>query len=229
MSHKLTRLEHPWPAVIMHWAHLLAFFALIATGLQIHAHTNWFGALGAIRQVHFIGMYVFVLTTIVRIYWAFFGSGTAALGGLQRHRDWRHFGLTMADIRALPSWVAYYLFLRRARPHVTKYNPLQKLTYVVLFPLGILVMALTGFSMFAPTAGAMLWYTNLLGGLNTVRLVHYLAMWVLIMFFMIHLYLVVVEDPAEARIMLLHSVPEGMRVPGDYESGSGPPMRTEKA
>ena len=35
MSHKLTRLEHPIPAVLMHWAHLLSFFVLIATGLHI--------------------------------------------------------------------------------------------------------------------------------------------------------------------------------------------------
>ena len=29
MSHKLTRLEHPIPAVLMHWAHLLSFFVLL--------------------------------------------------------------------------------------------------------------------------------------------------------------------------------------------------------
>jgi Ni/Fe-hydrogenase 1 B-type cytochrome subunit len=230
MSHKLTRLEHPLPAVVMHWAHLLSFFVLIATGLQIHAHTNTLGPLGTVRQVHFVVMYVFILTTVVRIYWAFFGGGSAALGGLQRHRDWKFFGLTWADIKSLPQWIAYYLFIRKTRPHCVKYNPLQKLTYVLLFPLGILVMALTGFSLFAPTAEAMVWYTNLLGGLNNVRLVHYLVMWVLIVFFMIHLYLVVVEDPAEAQIMLLHSVPEDLRVSGDYETaGSGSSVQGEKA
>jgi multiple sugar transport system permease protein/sn-glycerol 3-phosphate transport system permease protein len=31
MSHKFTRLEHPLPAVLLHWAHLLSFFVLIAT------------------------------------------------------------------------------------------------------------------------------------------------------------------------------------------------------
>ena len=78
MSHKFTRLEHPWPAVLMHWAHLLAFFVLIGTGLQIHAHSAWFGPIGTVSQVHFVAMYVFILTTIVRIYWAFFGAGSAA-------------------------------------------------------------------------------------------------------------------------------------------------------
>ena len=68
MSHKLTRLEHPWPAVLMHWAHLLSFFVLIATGLAIHAHSDVIGTTGAVRQVHFIAMYVFILTTVARIY-----------------------------------------------------------------------------------------------------------------------------------------------------------------
>jgi Ni/Fe-hydrogenase b-type cytochrome subunit len=220
MSHKLTRLEHPWPAVIMHWAHLLSFFVLIATGLAIHAHSDVLGSMQFVRQVHFIVMYVFILTTIVRIYWAFFGAGSAAIGGLRRHRDWKFFGLSWADIKSTPKWIAYYLFLRKTRPHVVKYNPLQKLTYVLLFPLGILVMALSGFAMFEPTAGAMGWFAALLGGLNGVRLLHYLTMWVLIVFFMIHLYLVIVEDPAEAAIMLTHSVPSSMRVPGDYAENS---------
>ena len=229
MSHKFTRLEHPWPAVLMHWAHLLSFFVLIATGLQIHAHENWFGVLGAIRQVHFVAMYVFVLTTVARIYWAFFGAGSAALGGLERHSDWRFFALSWADVKQTPAWIAYYTFLRKEKPHVVKYGSLQKLTYMLLFPLGILVMALSGFAMFTPTAGALLWYTNMVGGLNTVRLVHYLCMWVLIMFFMIHFYLVIVEEPAQAQSMLLHSVPEGMRAPGDYDTKTGSSVQGEKA
>ena len=223
MSHAFTRLEHPWPAVVMHWAHLLSFFVLIGTGLQIHSHAGWFGAIGTVTQVHFVVMYVFVLTTVVRIYWAFFGAGSAALGGLTRERDWKFFGLNGADVKSTPSWIAYYLFLRKTKPRVVKYGSLQKLTYAILFPLGILVMALTGFSMFTPTADAMLWFTNIFGGLNGVRLFHYFGMWVLIVFFMIHFYLVVVEEPAQAAIMLFHTVPTADRVAGDYpDAGAAP-------
>jgi Ni/Fe-hydrogenase b-type cytochrome subunit len=222
MSHKLTRLEHPWPAVIMHWAHLLSFFVLIATGLAIHAHVNVFGRIQTEQQVHFIVMYIFILTTVVRIYWAFFGAGSATLGGLVRHQDWRFFGLTWSDIKAMPQWIAYYLFLRKTRPHVIKYNPLQKLTYVLLFPLGILVMALSGFAMFEPTAQSMTWFANVFGGLDGVRLMHYETMWILIVFFMIHVYLVIVEDPGEAPIMLLHMVPPSLRVKGDYPDADKP-------
>jgi Ni/Fe-hydrogenase b-type cytochrome subunit len=169
-----------------------------------------------VSQVHFVAMYVFVLTTVARIYWAFFGAGSAALGGLTRHRDWRFFGLNKADIATTPQWIAYYLFLRKTKPHAVKYGSLQKLTYAVLFPLAILVMALSGFAMFEPTSGAMLWFANIFGGLNGVRLMHYMTMWILIVFFMIHLYLVIVEEPGQAAIMLFRTVPRGRRVSGDY-------------
>jgi Ni/Fe-hydrogenase 1 B-type cytochrome subunit len=216
MSHKLTRLEHPWPAVALHWAHLLSFFVLIATGLAIHAGSNAIGSMGFVRQTHFVAMFVFVLTTVTRIYWAFFGEGSAPTGGLVRHPDWRFFGLTGADWKSIPAWLGYYLFLRKAHPPVVKYNPLQKLTYVALFPLGILTMALTGFAMFEPTASSMLWFTSILGGLNGVRLIHFLGMWAMISIFMVHLYLVIAEDPAQASTMLLRNVPESLRTPGDY-------------
>jgi Ni/Fe-hydrogenase 1 B-type cytochrome subunit len=228
MSHKFSRLEHPWPAVVMHWAHLLSFFVLIATGLQIHAHTNWFGALGTIRQVHFIAMYIFILTTVVRIYWAFFGAGSAALGGLTRQRDAHFFAINGEDVKSTGEWIKYYVFIRKTKPQVEKYGSLQKLTYAILFPLGILVMALTGFALFAPTAGAMLWFTNIFGGLNGVRLIHYFGMWILIVFFLIHFYLVIVEEPAQASMMLLHSVPSSYRVAGDYPPESMP-AQGEKA
>jgi Ni/Fe-hydrogenase 1 B-type cytochrome subunit len=221
MSQKLTRLEHPWPAVTMHWVHLLSFFTLIATGLAIHAHSDIIGSIQFVTQTHFIVMSVFILTAIVRIYWAFFGAGSAPAAGLVRQRDWRFFGLGAADWKALPSWLAYYLFLRKTHPPVDKYNPLQKLTYLVVFPLGILIMALSGFSMFQPSADTMMWFTNIMGGLNGVRLLHYLTMWVLIMFTMLHVYLVVVEDPAQASTMLLRTVPPSKRVPGDYTETSG--------
>jgi Ni/Fe-hydrogenase 1 B-type cytochrome subunit len=205
----------------MHWLHLLSFFVLIVTGLVIHAHSDALGPIGANRQVHFIAMFIFVLTTITRIYWAFFGAGSARSGGLVRERDWRFFGLGGADLRAFPSWIAYYLFLRKTKPPVVKYNPLQKLTYVLLFPLGILVMALSGFAMWSPTAPAMAWFSTAFGGLNGVRLMHYWTMWILIAFFMIHLYLVIAEEPVQASTMLARTVPEDRRVPGDYPRHAG--------
>jgi Ni/Fe-hydrogenase 1 B-type cytochrome subunit len=215
VADRATRAEHPLPAVLIHWVHLLSFFVLIGTGAVIHNHP--LGApIDTVRQVHFIAMYVFILTTVVRIYWAFMGAGSAPAGSLRRIPDYKHFAMHKEDWRTLGTWISYYLFLRKKHPPIEKYNPLQKLSYGYLFPLGTLVMALTGFALFAPTAGAMSWLTALLGDLNTVRLWHYLAMWVMVVLFMVHLYLVFAEDIKEAPVMLWRSVPRDKRVPGDY-------------
>jgi Ni,Fe-hydrogenase I cytochrome b subunit len=94
---------------------LLSFFVLIATGLAIHAGSNAIGTIGFVRQTHFVAMFVFVLTTVTRIYWAFFGAGSAPTGGLVRHPDWRR--LTGVDWKFIPA-LGYYLFLRKAHPPV---------------------------------------------------------------------------------------------------------------
>jgi Ni/Fe-hydrogenase 1 B-type cytochrome subunit len=221
LSEKATRLEHPLPAVLMHWAHLLSFFVLIFTGLEIHAHTTVVGTFEMTRQVHFIVMEIFIATAVIRIYWAFFGRGSASLGSLKRTRDYKFFAMHKQDWKDLGPWLKYYLFMRKTKPYTEKYNPLQKLSYLVLFPLFIVLMALTGFALWEPTQEAFSWVANILGGLNGARLWHYEIMWVFIALFMVHLYLVFMEDIVQAPIMLWRSVPKKSRVAGDYPSASG--------
>ena len=229
MTEKMTRAEHPLPAVLLHWVHLVSFFLLMGTGLYIHAPVHGLSTMSAMQEVHYVTMYVFVLTTIVRIYWAFLGAGSANLGSIKRVRDYKHFALTALDAKTLGATAAYYLFLRRSRPYSPKYNPLQKITYGYVFPLLILFMALTGFSLFLPTQASMSWFIAWFGGQNNVRLTHYLGMWVLFAIFMIHFYLVVFEDLKELPNMLLRFVPEKNRVLGDYPAGEVPDGGTRVA
>lgn len=202
MSARVTREEHPLAAVVMHWVHLASFFLLAATGLLIHTPLSGAVTMGAVRQTHFIAMFVFIATTVVRVYWAFFGAGSADTGGTELRRDWRHFALSGSDWRALGQWVSYYLFVRRTRPPTPKYNPLQKLVYGWVVPLAIVVMALTGFALWQPTMAAMSWLTWALGGLSAVRLAHYFTMWVMIAIVIVHVYLAIAEDVAELPNML---------------------------
>ncbi len=79
MSHRVTVQEHPWPTVILHWAHLISFLILAFTGLAIHYKpSGW--PMGTIINLHYLNMFVFVCTTIIRIYWAFMGAGSANTG-----------------------------------------------------------------------------------------------------------------------------------------------------
>jgi Ni/Fe-hydrogenase 1 B-type cytochrome subunit len=209
----------------MHWVHLLSFFILVATGQMIHSPWPQVATMQTVQTIHFISMYVFILTTVVRIYWAFFGAGSANVASTRRIADYKHFGLSRFDWRTMGQWIKYYLFMRKTRPYTAKYNPLQKITYGFLFPLGTLFMALTGFAMFQPTATKMMWWANIFGGQNGTRLAHYWCMWVLIVFFMVHLYLVVAEDIKELPNMLARYVPRGDRVSGDYQATE--PARTD--
>ena len=222
MTEKMTRTEHPLPAVVLHWMHLLSFFLLMGTGLYIHSPLRGFSTVAVMDEIHFVTMYVFVLTTVMRIYWAFFGAGSAKLGSVKREPDYRHFALTRLDARTFGSMLAYYLFLRDTRPYSTKYNPLQKVTYGYVFPLLIAFMALSGFAMFLPTEASLTWFANWFGGQNAVRLAHYLAMWVFFSLFLIHFYLVLFEDIRELPNMLLRYVPETHRVVGDYPADQVP-------
>jgi Ni/Fe-hydrogenase 1 B-type cytochrome subunit len=203
----VTREEHPVPAVLMHWAHLLSFLVLVATGILIHDPTHAL-EMDAVRLVHFVAMFVFMATFVVRVYWAFFGAGSSNNGSHVRVADWRHFVPEKSSDRTVWPTVKYYLFLRKTRPYTAKYNPLQKFTYALLLPLGIIVMAITGFTLYAPTVEYMLWFATLVGGFEAVRALHYFTMWAMIAFVMVHLYLVFFEDLREAPLMLLGIAPK---------------------
>ena len=61
MSHKVTVEEHPLPAVVLHWVHLISFLILAFTGLAIHYKpSGW--PMGSIVNLHYLNMFVFVCT-----------------------------------------------------------------------------------------------------------------------------------------------------------------------
>lgn len=204
----------------MHWVHLVSFLTLAVTGILIQQ-----APLGVpmemVRNIHFILMFIFVATTVVRIYWALVGR-SANSGSTLVIPDRIHFGIEKSNRGQFFQYIKYYTFLRRTRPPVPKYNPLQKMTYSLLFPLGVLWMALTGFSIWTNTAAAMSWFTNLVGGLDQMRLLHYFGMWAMIVFFMIHLYLVAVEEPLQFLTMLFHYAP------GESDAPVSAPVQAEK-
>lgn len=221
MAHKLTVEEHPWPAVLMHWTHAVSFISLIVTGILIHtAPLNV--PMQTVRSIHFVMMFVFISTTVARIYWALVGW-SANGGQTEMVRDYTHFGIEKSSRGLFWEYLKYYLFIRRTRPEVAKYNPLQKLTYTLLFPVGVLWMALTGFALWTNTAAAMSWFTNMSGGLDTVRVLHYLGMWAMTVFWLIHFYLVLVEEPGQMATMLFHTAPGG----GDETTKSSGTTGTE--
>jgi len=87
----------------------------------------------------------------------------------------------------------------------------QKLSYLAI-PFLIVIMFWTGLCLWNVTMmlPAMWGTTTLLGGLMSVRIIHYFMMFVFILFMFIHIYLANVEGTAPTKLMFFHKEHGGL-------------------
>lgn len=201
----------PIPAApkIMHFQHVAAMIALAISGMYIRFPFGPWPLRWPMRWVHYIAMTVVFINLIVRLWYAF----------RSRRRDYKEFAVTMRDITTAPMVIAYYLFLipPEKKPHLGKYNVMQKSTYLMFVPL-LFVQAITGFALLTyvlpgtaafhvfpghsgVTARDLILGWNLgiiLGSIDLAgwwaRTIHYLINWLFIVLTTIHVYLSVTED-----------------------------------
>jgi Ni/Fe-hydrogenase b-type cytochrome subunit len=181
----------------MHFQHLLCIGLLVLSGLYIR-FPFFDNGRDLMRIVHYFAMTVVMLNLIWRLWYAFGSTG----------RDYREFAINRRDIVTAPKVLAYYLFLKSSKPHVGKYNVMQKSTYILFVPL-LFVQAFTGLSLLefvklpyvAQTPSYLLvgwWLGPIVGGTATAvawaRIAHYFVNWLFIVFVTIHVYLSVTED-----------------------------------
>ncbi|MEO6396734.1 MAG: cytochrome b/b6 domain-containing protein [Devosia sp.] len=146
--------------------------------------------LGSGRVVHFFFAWILVGTLAVWL------INAIASGHL-----WRDIILKPRDIRGLPKDIVDHIRLRFE--HGKSYSPLQKLAYfavfVVLFPLIIL----TGLTMSPGMDAAWPWLLDIFGGRQTARTIHFFTMLALVLFFIVHIIMVVLANPInELRSMI---------------------------
>ncbi|MBE7185996.1 MAG: cytochrome b/b6 domain-containing protein [Methylobacterium mesophilicum] len=97
------------------------------------------------------------------------------------------------DLRRLPRDVADHLRLRFR--HTREYNPLQKLSYAGVLFVALPLMILTGLSM-SPSFNAVApLLLDLFGGRQTARTIHFVTMLALVLFFVVHVVMVVAAGP----------------------------------
>ncbi|MHB8840947.1 MAG: cytochrome b/b6 domain-containing protein [Candidatus Aquicultor sp.] len=209
----ITREEHPLVAVVTHNVHLVALIALVFTGFFIHS-PFYRGSMQTNRTIHLISAWILIASGVIRIYWAFFGRGSAPTGSRRKMPDYKFFlpqkenrGKTLETLR-------YYLFLRRTHPRILKYNPLQKGTYWALILLS-LIQIITGFELWTPTLAFFSPLTYALGGPIYVRMIHYIVAWLFIVITALHIYLVLIEARPELPLMFLY------REPGEVTMSDG--------
>ncbi len=197
---------------VTHWLTVVAFFALLITGMEIvisHPRFYW-GEVGNVmvqpaftipipasrgtvptgytfempdengwsRYLHFEAAWVLVLTGLV---YGLYSLGTG------------HFRRDLAPARGQRSWrdVRDVLrkTLRRVGPDASEersYNPVQRVTYMVVI-FGLIPFTIwTGLAMSPAFTAAMPWTVEALGGRQTARTLHFFVSWALVLFVVVH-------------------------------------------
>jgi Ni/Fe-hydrogenase 1 B-type cytochrome subunit len=202
------------PVRITHWVNVISIAILTVTGIYIA--TPFIGTsgpassqylMGTIRFIHFVTAFVFTASVLFRIYWAFVGN-TYARWSQFLPVNWRR----LRDGRRM---LGYYVFLRREPPAEVGHNPLAGATYLVVFAL-FLLQIVTGFALYAlPFDQGTFWPTvfgwiTVTFGIQPVRLVHDIIMWLFLAFTIHHVYSCILID-FEERSGLVSSIITGFK------------------
>jgi len=210
-GHPHYREAHPLIFVITHWINLICMVMLAFSGFYIH-YPFFDGFMGVARGMHFVAMYVVVINLTFRIVAAFFVKTAQDLDSREVDLDIKNWLPQEKNRHQFFETVKYYLFLRKEGVISAKYGSLQKMAYLATIPLTYL-QAYTGFAIYGPTMdwGFFRAGLDLVGGPMNMRIIHYLGMWVFILFTMVHAYLANIYNFAPSKLIFLwkETVPEG--------------------
>ncbi len=178
-----------WPVRIAHWTLFLSITVLSITGIYLHfpyleAHGERAWVMGTMRFIHEIFGFVLLSTLILRVYWYFAGN---------RWSRWREFlPLTADQHKRLLRTLGYYGYRRRMPDLEVGHNPLAAMFYMGVYFL-VAVECFTGLMLFATVSHTAIarflvgWALPLID-IQYIRLTHYCIMFLLIAFFVHHLY-----------------------------------------
>jgi Ni/Fe-hydrogenase 1 B-type cytochrome subunit len=186
---------------IWHWVTFLCIIALAVTGYFIGTplptvsgtETTGHFLFGYIRFVHFAAGMILGVVFLLRIYRVF-------VGGKHARQIFYVPFWNIAWWKDLVGEVGWYLFLKKPKEYVG-HNPLAHAAMFFMFVLPMLVLLLTGFALYAEFMGVSSgWYTafgwvfGVLGSPMTVHTWHHVAMWIVLIFAMVHMYMAIRED-----------------------------------
>jgi Ni/Fe-hydrogenase 1 B-type cytochrome subunit len=187
---------------IWHWVMTASIIVLVTTGLliaypppSVAGEASEHFLFGYIRFAHFAAGYTLAVSWLLRIYWAFVGNDYSRqlfLVPLLSKNWWAEFG---NDIKT-------YAFLKSAKPlRFGGHNPMAQFAMFYMLTLGSLFMIITGFAMYSEGAGKGSWSDRLFGWViplfgqsQDVHTWHHLCMWLIVIFTMVHLYMVVRQE-----------------------------------
>ena len=204
------REAHPLPFVITHWINLICMFILIFTGFCIPFPSCPL-FMSVARGLHVICGFVIFINCVIRVILAFVIDAAPTGGTRKKIKDY-HMWLPQKDnLHQGIEWVKYYLFLRKTHPLGGKLGVPQKISYLAIAPL-LVIMFITGICLWPPLAETALCTAclRLVGGAMSMRIIHYFLMFVFILFCFIHLYLANIEGIAPTKLMLFRKEHGGL-------------------
>ncbi len=191
------RYEHPYIVRLCHWLNTVSLFVLAGSGLQIFRAFPSFGAkipqkdllhwpkafaiggwLAGGLQWHLTFAWIYVVTGLVYIAYQIVSG------------NYRQVLFVPRDVPHVWPMVRYYAFLGPKPPQQQAYNSLQKHAYTTVILLGVL-SALTGIAIWKPVQFS--WLAWLFGGFHWARIWHFIILWVIVAFVILHLVMVVLH------------------------------------
>ena len=179
---------HPLPVRIMHWINAAAMIIMIMSGWKIYNDDvifSWLRFPDAITlgtwaqhglQWHFFGMWIVVLNGLVYL---IYGLATGRFRRKLFPISWRDLVATIHEA----------MTFRLKHDDLTRYNAVQKLLYIGIMLVGILVV-LSGLSIWKPVQFSEL--AKLFYDFQSARLVHFLCMTAIVLFLVLHVALTLI-------------------------------------
>jgi thiosulfate reductase cytochrome b subunit len=199
------RFERFW-----HWTQAALIIFLGVTGFEIHGSLRFFGYDQAVRY-HNAAALSFIILIIFAVFWHFTTG------------EWKQYLPTWKNLRAQAQYYVFGIF--RNAPHPTrktvlsKLNPVQKLVYAGLKVLVIPVMVFSGLLyMFYRYPQRYEVISLNIGGMETVAVLHTIGAFLLIAFFVAHLYLITTGSTVTSNLKAM--------ITGYEELHDGPEEKT---
>jgi thiosulfate reductase cytochrome b subunit len=173
---------HPLPIRLMHWINAVTMIVMIGSGWKIYNDEVIFGWL------HFPDAVTIGRWAQHGLQWHFFGMWVLAVNGLAYFTyciATGRFRRMLLPIRwsELIATIKDALRLHLAHDDPTKYNTVQKLLYVGVLAVGVMIV-ISGLAIWKPVQFSEL--LALFGSFQNARLVHFLCMTAIVAFMIVH-------------------------------------------
>ena len=202
------RQLHPLPIRIMHWINAVAMLIMISSGWKIYNDDVIFGWL------HFPEALTLGHWAQHGLQWHFFGMWILVLNGIA----YVTYGLVTGRFRrmlfpitpgAVIRDVTHALRFRLAHDDPTHYNAVQRLLYVGILLIGVLIV-MSGLVLWKPVQFSEL--ATLFYNFQTARLVHFLCMAAIVLFLIVHVALALIVPRTLVAMITGGPVLDGQRV-----------------